>query len=675
MKKNTKPKIWQITLTLLTISYMLFAIVFTTAFPTVVSAQTATPTPPPTVSVPDPVASDLTFPINDLGGCKDYGSCSDYCDDPVNNAKCIEFAKKGGFYQQDKLFSANDDFFNKAKEALGCDSTQSCFNFCDSEANFDKCSEFAKQQDLLGGYVYQPDKPQYLELAKSVLGCDSFNTCASFCDNQANSGKCNDFANQVGLLGGIDQEGPGGCISDTTCQSYCSDPNNFDQCKVYVPENAGQFTGPGGCDSSTKCRTYCEENSTQCRSYAPGSNGVYVPVACPANHYFGPGGTCTPVEKTQEAAACSQAGKYWSGTGCLDQPPPGITPTAGNAFFQPRPEMGNCKTPAECYDYCSQNSGKCPGFNSSYERPKDDYIPTLYYTPGTEVKFEPKKDYGNCDSPGSCYDWCKQNAGKCGGFDSNSPRPFDTYVPGVYYTPPPTYTYFTPSATSYYVTPIYYTPPEGSNYTTPSYYTPGSYYTPSYYTPYQGSNYTTPSYYTPGTYYVTPTGSYPTPSYLTPNYYTPPEGSNYTTPSYYTPPPYNTPYYYTPSDGSYTTPTYQTPPPYGTPTYGTPSYYTPGETYSYPSPSYYTPGYSYPSPTYGTPSYSYPSPTYFTPSYSYPSPTYGTPTYEYPSPSYGTPTYGTPTYETPSYAYPSPVQGAHTTRNIFQTIWDFLLNR
>jgi len=583
----------------------------------------------------------ITYPIAELGNCADYNSCLSYCEDPVNHSACVEFAKKKGFHKDDPIHTTTDEFLKKAKDELGCDSIQSCMTFCDTSANFDKCDAFAKKLAAVGGYVDTPDKPEYLKVAKDVLGCDSAASCVRVCDDPANAQKCTDFARQVGLLGGQVTTGPGGCASEATCKSYCSDPNNFSECSKFAPAT-GAFRGPGGCDNPNSCRSYCEQNPDACRSYAPGSNGAYVPVSCGAGQYFGPGGACTPTEKTQEAGQCAQGGKYWDGDSCHDKAPPGIYPGAGGAFFQPRPEMNNCKTPGECYDYCKANPGKCGGFDPAGSRPGDTYNPSLYYTPGTQVKFDSRPEMGNCDSPGGCYDYCRANPGKCGGFDPKSPRPTDTYIPGTYYTPPADYTYYTPPATYHYVTPVYYTPPPGSNYTTPSYYTPGSYYTPVYYTP--SGNYTTPSYYTPNYYspsYYTPTGNYTTPSY-----YTPPPGSNYTTPTY------STPTYYTP--GNYT-------------------YYTPGNY------TYYTPGdYSYYSPSYGTPSYSYPTPTNTT----YYSPTYGTPSYSYPSPSsYGTPTYGTPSYGTPSYGTPEPyptppgVQGAKTTKNVFQIIWDFFFRK
>ena len=593
-----------------------------------VSTSVFSQTPPP-----EPTAGtglNLTFPVEDLGGCNNLEECTNYCEDPINQNSCMDFAKENGFYQDDVTTYGDDEFWSDTQSELGCNSEESCETFCSQEANHEACSSFANRNEIPGGYVDTSDKPEYLEVAQNVLGCDSAQSCATFCDDAANAEACTNFANQIGLLGGTSSEGPGGCQTPESCGAYCSDPANYPQCSTH---QGGSFAGPGGCNSEESCRSYCDQNPENCRSYAPGASGTYVPVECPAGEYHGPGGVCTATGDTQAAVTCVGANNYWTGDTCSETPPEGINPEQSSAHFEERPEMGNCSSPGECYDYCVANQGTCQGFDPSGTRPTDDYTPYLYYTPGSEVTNEPIASMGNCDSPASCYDWCSDNPDSCQGFSDDAPRPPEIYIPGTYYTPPQDTVYVTPPVTSFYTTPIYYTPPEGSNYTTPQYYTPGTYYTPNYYTPPSGSNYTTPNYYTPWGNYPTPTGEYPTPTYSTPTYYTPPRGSDYTTPYYYTPPPYSTPYYYTPFGGYTTPPPYLTPPPYTTP-----QYYTPWEGGGYTTPVYFTPPI-YSTPTYYTPpaGSNYTSPSYYTPPPPYLTPTYYTPG-QYPTPvSYQTP--------------------------------------
>lgn len=631
------------------------------------SVQAQSPTP---ASVPS--EGGIVFPIEELGNCSDLGTCLSFCDDPVNHGECVAYAKEKGFYEEDPVVTASAEFWAKAETELGCNSREACEDFCADGAHHATCHEYATAEGIVGGYVIDPQKEAVVEAAETVLGCDSYGTCRDFCADAANADACSNFAHQVGLLGGEVAEGPGGCKTEESSEIYCQDPNNFSECAVFIPPEDGTFTGPGGCDSEQTCHTYCEENPDECRTFAPGTNGVYVPITCGEGEFLGPGGVCTAEEATDEAGACAQGGQFWDGNSCEATPPPGIVLGIGTAFFEPREEMGGCSTPAECFDYCAANPGSCAGVDTSRPRPDEGYHPYIYYTPGSPVKFEPKPELGNCDSPGSCYDYCQANPTACQGFNPTSPRPLDVYVPGTYYTPPADVPYFTPPAITYYVTPLYFTPPADSNYTTPTYYTPGQYTTPTYATPRYGHEYVTPTYYTPGQYYSTPSGSqYPTPTYSTPTYYTPPLLSGYTTPNYYTPPQYTTPFYPTPPLGSiYNTPTYATPPPYGTPSYHTPpgsllgheyttpTYYTPppGSGYatpSYATPQYYTPG-GYYTPTYYTPSDSGYRPIYYSPHGSYNTPTYHTPPEgsTYTSPTYPSPTYYSPTYLTPSYATP-----------------------
>src|SRR3989344_6159982 len=144
---------------------------------------------------------NLTFPIKDLGECKNLEECTNYCEDPVNQNSCSAFAKKNGFYQDDVTTYATDEFYEDAQSELGCNSRDGCVNFCSQEANFDACSAFAKRSEIPGGYVDEPDKPEYLTIAQTTLGCDSTTSCATFCDNSANAQACSNFADQAGLLG------------------------------------------------------------------------------------------------------------------------------------------------------------------------------------------------------------------------------------------------------------------------------------------------------------------------------------------------------------------------------------------------------------------------------------------------------------------------------------------
>ncbi|MBI2029547.1 hypothetical protein HYT02_03975 [Candidatus Gottesmanbacteria bacterium] len=205
----------------------------------------------------------ITFPISELGNCIDYSSCRSYCEDPINQVICIDFAKKKGFYKEE--IEANTELLDKAQNELGCDSRESCKAVCEQPSNYEKCHAFAKNYNVSGGYEKNPNKSEIIEKAKTVLGCDSAQSCKSICEDESNRQKCSDFAKEVGLRGGESNKGPGGCNSKETCQSFCSDPQNYQICSQYTKSSGKNFQGPGGCNSESSCRTYCESNPQECR--------------------------------------------------------------------------------------------------------------------------------------------------------------------------------------------------------------------------------------------------------------------------------------------------------------------------------------------------------------------------------------------------------------------------
>ncbi len=225
----------------------------------------------------------ITFPILELNNCKDINECREFCDDPVNNSTCVEFAKQKGFYNEDEINEIKEEALKQAISELGCDSESSCRNYCQQEANIEKCSEFAKRHKLRGGTVEDVDKVDILEKAKEILGCDSKETCVSFCKEEVNRQKCSDFAKATGLRGGEKQIGPGGCTSEETCRVFCSTPDNFKICQSYSQSAGVNFSGPGGCKSEEECKSYCGENLQVCKirqDEREGSNRYNPPDMC-----------------------------------------------------------------------------------------------------------------------------------------------------------------------------------------------------------------------------------------------------------------------------------------------------------------------------------------------------------------------------------------------------------
>jgi len=497
---------------------------------------------------------NIIFPVVALGNCADYASCRSFCEDPVNSSTCINFAKQKGFYKEDRLEKEKDKVLTEAKTALGCDSFASCQNFCKIPANYDKCSSFAQSKGITGGVVQDPGQAPVVEKAKQILGCTSSDSCKSYCEQEANKGKCADFAKQVGLQGGEHKVGPGGCTSEATCKSFCSDPNNFQVCSGFTSVSGGTFSGPGGCNNEASCKSYCQTHPQECGFKAGDQANVtqtkYNPQEMcnrtPNCSWSSKGCQCGFYGETKETAQEGQ--KYASfcqanPDKCKPGTQGGLDTTAQRTQFE---------------DFCTKNPDKCKVTTTATST-----TPTNSY-------------FGNPAAECSRYgcSWTGTTC-QCAGFK-------DTYS----YPTPYSYSYPTPGGSYSYPTPYSYSYPTPSG--TYSYPTPGGTY--SYPTPY-----TYYAYPTPGVTY-----SYPTPSSY--SYPTPYSYYSYPTPSSYS---YPTPYSYsypTPYSYSYPTPaaySYPTPQAYSYPTPQAYSYPTP-QTYSYPTPQ----AYSYPTPQ----AYSYPTP-------------------------------------------------------------------
>lgn len=280
----------------------------------------------------------ITFPIAQLGGCANIGECRNYCEDPVHSDTCIAFAKTKGFYKETQMENRKTELLETAKTELGCNSPDSCREVCEKEENFEKCSAFAKKNNISGGHTANTGEQRVLEKAKQILGCDSPSTCKSFCENEQNREKCTQFAQEAGMRGGERMVGPGGCTSEETCKTFCSDPANYQVCSSFGDAKGREFKGPGGCTNEESCKAYCEQNPKDCGferreemkdynpqemcSKTPNCSWVKDTNRCQCKSSFGGEGNYLPPPGTIDtnASAATECAKYpgcsWAGTTC-----------------------------------------------------------------------------------------------------------------------------------------------------------------------------------------------------------------------------------------------------------------------------------------------------------------------------------------------------------------------
>ena len=136
----------------------------------------------------------FTFPVSDLGNCKTVAECGNYCEKDGNIPKCMAFVKK---YQITK-----DDVLSFTIDELGsCQMGSDCRNFCNRDENITQCIDFADKYDLLS--------TSNLELAQKFNkavgagggpgGCKSLEQCERYCDIDAHTNECLDYAGKKNL--------------------------------------------------------------------------------------------------------------------------------------------------------------------------------------------------------------------------------------------------------------------------------------------------------------------------------------------------------------------------------------------------------------------------------------------------------------------------------------------
>ncbi|MEK7517076.1 MAG: hypothetical protein AAB583_00870, partial [Patescibacteria group bacterium] len=192
------------------------------------------------------------------------GECRNYCQDPIHRADCISFAKQKGFNKEDKLQKDQPQILSQARKELGCGSIEVCQVFCQKKENFDKCDTFSQKTGIAGGFIKNPAQRQIVQKAEESLGCNSSESCKEFCEEEDNKDKCSDFANKIGLLGGEKRVGPGGCSSEDTCKRFCQ--LNPQACRPFQ-QPGGDYKGPQASPSYENAddrARFCREFPEKC---------------------------------------------------------------------------------------------------------------------------------------------------------------------------------------------------------------------------------------------------------------------------------------------------------------------------------------------------------------------------------------------------------------------------
>ena len=446
------------------------------------SESTPTPTPTETTiepaTTPAPTASEISFPVPELGNCKDKESCFAYCELPENGKQCLDFAKKHGLLPEEEIRLAEKVLGVKGGPG-GCNSKKSCENYCNDISKIDECIAFAEENGLMKGKELEEAKKVRAAVqsgAKMPGGCRNKNECQTYCENPDKMDECLAFAEAAGFLPPEELEQarkfiplmksgqtPGGCKSKDQCEAYCESDEHFEECISFaekngmIPEKEREHIeafkkaggkGPGGC-KGRQCQAFCEnpQNQEACFNWAK-DNGMMKKedvrrmeegrkqiekvfedapeeVRGCIEEALGPGG----LEKMRSGGffggqavgekirVCFESFMSQMG-GTFGRPPGEHGEPGGGDFSGP----GGCKGPEECMAYCKDNPEECQNFGP----------------PGSGLHGGPNgKEHGGfpggsqggfggpggCKTPDECRAYCKNNPEACQGFGSQSGGP------------------------------------------------------------------------------------------------------------------------------------------------------------------------------------------------------------------------------------------------------------
>lgn len=241
----------------------------------------------------------ITFPIAELGNCASKNECMKYCNIPENQSACISFGKKKGLIKEKQPKAAStikSTILESAKQLLGCNSETTCRTFCQQPENRSRCEEFAQKQGLTKPQekIEQENttRTQLMEEAKTEFGCTDEKSCKDFCSQPANFGKCQQFSQSHGLKKKPSQE-------ETSSFSEKKEIREIDEVRKIR-----------NCDGEESCRKYCKENPDKC---------------------------------------------------------PGFT--SSKSFLGPN----GCRSSEECKEYCKSHPAECPGFPAT-EQKRTEFI-------------------------------------------------------------------------------------------------------------------------------------------------------------------------------------------------------------------------------------------------------------------------------------------------------------
>ena len=251
--------------------------------------------------VSDDALSKLTYPIIELGNCKDQADCKIYCDDSANAVACVSYAEKNNLLSQEELQIAKKFVATGGKGPGSCNGKKECQAYCEDKNNIDECVSYAEKNGLMSEQDLQKAKKVQTAIKNGVKfpSCQNKKECDAYCEDTNHMEECMTFAKEAGLLSEKELENTQkvltavkkgvklpSCKGKEACDAYCGQESNADECVNFaiaagivtseeaklIKETGGK--GPGGCKNKKECDSYCSisDNKESCLSFAKEHN-------------------------------------------------------------------------------------------------------------------------------------------------------------------------------------------------------------------------------------------------------------------------------------------------------------------------------------------------------------------------------------------------------------------
>lgn len=244
--------------------------------------------------------TNLSYPIAELGNCKDQQACKLYCDDSAHMSACIDFGEARGLMSKEEAAIGKKaaERIAKGETPGGCKDKTSCETFCQNNINdLQQCISFAEDVGINQGDIAQAKQiAAALQKGASLPGeCTGKQSCETYCKDTAHIDECLVFAEVAQIIPAEEiaqakkvapflkkGETPGKCKAQEECKNYCKDESHFEECLTFaekaelVSKEDAELArktggkGPGGCNSKESCETFCdqEENAKTCADFA-----------------------------------------------------------------------------------------------------------------------------------------------------------------------------------------------------------------------------------------------------------------------------------------------------------------------------------------------------------------------------------------------------------------------